>query len=79
MVYAIFNNAFIVLSPDSNKIAVVAGGSLRSVMISFAYSLKKFQLILWKRIIVGHGSYCVAVAYLVGLYEITPDIQIILY
>ena len=48
-------------------------------MISFAYSLKKFQLILWKRIIVGHGSYCVAVAYLVGLYEITPDIQIILY
>ena len=36
MVSAIFNIVFLVGSPASNEISVVEGGSLRSVMISFA-------------------------------------------
>ena len=33
MVSAIFNNVFLVGSPDSNEISVVEGRALRSVMI----------------------------------------------
>ena len=33
IVYTIFNSAFLVGYPDSNRISVVEGGALRSVMI----------------------------------------------
>ena len=41
MVSAIFKNVFLAGSPASNGIAVVEGGSLRSVMMSFSACFKK--------------------------------------
>ena len=44
MVSAIFNNEFLVGYPYSLKKYVVEGGARRSVMISFTYFLKSFNL-----------------------------------
>ena len=38
MVFAVFNGAFIIVSPASNEIDLVEGGALRRAMISFATS-----------------------------------------
>ena len=53
MVFEIFNSAFIVGSPDLNKISVVEGGAPRSVIISFAACFKNLPTLLLEKGIHG--------------------------
>ena len=53
MVFAVFNGAFIIVSPASNEIDLVEGGALRSAMISFATSFLILPTLLLKKDIHG--------------------------
>ena len=53
MVFAVFNGAFIIVSPASNEIDLVEGGALSSAMISFATSFLILPTLLLKKDIHG--------------------------